>query len=102
MSDTPQDSLSLSTFDGRQGESFAIRAEQPSDLRLELAEVNRLGGDSDTREPFGLIFLGPLDPILSQATYTLEHEQLGAIDLFLVPVGPNKEETAIQYEAVFS
>ena len=43
---------------------------------------------------------GPLDAFLPQATYRLEHEQLGALDLFLVPV--RKEAAGFLYQAVFN
>ncbi len=102
MSDQALSSLTRETFTGRLGESFVVRAEELPDLELELAEANALGGDSDDREPFSLIFLGPLDPVLPQAIYSLEHDVLGKLDLFLVPVGPDKGRTGIQYEAVFS
>jgi len=44
---------------------------------------------------------------MAQGTYRLQHDQLGEIELFLVPVGPNtptepgREPTAMQYEVVF-
>jgi hypothetical protein len=53
------------------------------------------------------VFRGPLEPILPQGIYRLEHEHLGALELFIVPIGPNKNAnsaegpTAMLYEAVF-
>jgi hypothetical protein len=52
------------------------------------------------RTPFSIIFLGPMNPILPQRIYRLEHEGLGAFEIFLVPLGPDKGK--MQYEAVFN
>jgi hypothetical protein len=53
-----------------------------------------------------VLFNGPLEPVLPQGIYRLEHEQFGSVELFLVPVGPQtaspgKAPTAMGYEAVF-
>ena len=72
-------------------------------LDLVLAEVHSLprSPNAPRAEPFSLIFLGPPKPILRQATYTLTHETLGALDIFIVPVGPDPRG-GMQYEAVFN
>ncbi len=102
MNESILSSLTRESFAGRLGESFTVRGDGLPDLELKLAEANALGGDSDDREPFSLIFIGPLEPLLPQAIYSLAHDGLGTLDLFLVPVGPDKKRTGIQYEAVFS
>ena len=51
-------------------------------------------------EPFSLVFLGPIRPVLPQRIYPLSHETLGRLELFLVPIGP--EEGRMRYEAVFN
>jgi hypothetical protein len=48
-----------------------------------------------------LVFCGPATPVLAQATYALAHDELGPMDLFLVPVGMDVEGR-VQYEAVFN
>ena len=61
------------------------------------------GGDAEgkrVRRPFSLIYRGPLTPILPQQIYPVEHPELGTLELFLVPVGP--EGGGMQYEAVFT
>ena len=50
-------------------------------------------------ERFSLYFTGP-DRYLPQHVYRIEHEQMGALDLFLVPVG--KLDNGFRYEAVFN
>ena len=48
-----------------------------------------------------LVFSGPATPVLAQATYALAHDELGPMDLFLVPIGHDVEGN-VQYEAVFN
>jgi len=68
-------------------------------LELRLVEVEARWGKGPKREPFSLHFLGPVDPALPQKIYRLEHEQLGALEIFLVPVGRSAAGT--RYEAAF-
>lgn len=65
------------------------------ELSLRVAEV---GGRSD-RE-FSVILEGPPDPVLPQRIWRLGSEQLGKLDVFIVPVGG--DGTATHYEAVFN
>lgn len=94
--------VQLETFSPFEGEIFNLSSERSESLDLTLRDVRRLGGESDAREPFSLIFLGPAEPILPQGIYTLMHERLGPLDIFLVPVGPDRARSGIRYEAVFS
>ena len=52
------------------------------------------------RRPFSLLFRGPPEPVLPQRLYAMEHETLGTIEIFIVPIGPDKE--GMRYEAVFN
>lgn len=67
--------------------SFGTRAPRPDipDLRT---------------EPFSLVFLGPLTPILPQRTWDLAHAAVGSVAIFLVPLGP--KDGRMRYEAVFN
>jgi hypothetical protein len=69
------------------------------DASLELLEVKE-GNYSPELEHFAILFRGPLAPFLPQRTYRVEHEKLGSLDIFLVPLGPDEE--GMQYEAVFN
>lgn len=51
-------------------------------------------------EPFSLVFLGPLSPVLPQRTWDLAHPALGTVAVFLVPIGP--QGGRMRYEAVFN
>ena len=65
------------------------------DEELRLVQVE-LRGHAAKRPAFSLIFEGGPDPPLAQAIHRLEHETLGVLELFLVPLGPAR------YEAVFA
>jgi len=76
----------------------------PFSVDLRLADVAEHGKGSATfRASFSVVFHGPLAPILPQGIYRLEHDGLGALDLFIVPLGPDQpsEPAAMRYEAVF-
>ena len=55
-------------------------------------------GEQDGLERFTFLHW-PDDLSLPQSTYALEHETLGAVFLFLVPLGPTQ---GYRYEAVFN
>jgi hypothetical protein len=54
----------------------------------------------DIRAPFSLVFEGPVDRIMPQGIYRLEHEQLTPLELFVVPLAP--ENGNARYQAIFS
>jgi len=96
------DQLTKETFEPRRGEVFRLTDEhlpEPLDLTLATVRGNDLRGRAD-REQFSLHFHGPRDPILPQQIYRLENAELGAMDLFLVPVA--RDEDGVTYEAVFT
>jgi hypothetical protein len=92
------DELTADDFLAVKGERFGLTT---AGFNLELAEVTHGAGGSPrgSRAPFSVLFHGPLQPVLPQAIYRLENERLGAIELFIVPIGP--EQGSMRYEAVF-
>jgi len=69
-------------------------------ITLRLASLSA-GRVVDGFEQFSLFFHGPADALLQQGIYILEHDRLGALALFLVPIlGSNRER--IVYEACFN
>jgi ribosomal protein S18 acetylase RimI-like enzyme len=68
-------------------------------LDLELVEVSPLRV-TPQQEIFALVLRGPVDRLLPQQIYALEHATLGACDLFLVPI--RQDPAGIYYEAVFN
>jgi L-ascorbate metabolism protein UlaG (beta-lactamase superfamily) len=82
---------------------FRVRLGEEREAELELDEVKPFPTLTHSRsdvERFSLYFYGPGDIFLQQMTYRLEHEQMGEMDIFLVPVG--QDARGFRYEAVFS
>lgn len=52
------------------------------------------------QEIYSLFFKSPKEYFLPQRTYELEHERLGDVTLFLVPV--EETEDGFRYESVFN
>jgi Domain of unknown function (DUF6916) len=98
--------LTADTFAPAVGHTFRLDAGEAGGLDLELVE-SRLHDpdaperdDSGKRAPFSLLFKGPAQPILEQRIYSLEHESIGALEIFIVPVA--HDEAGTSYEAVFA
>ena len=70
-------------------------------VELELTDV-----EDTSRGPvdaFSLLFRGPSDKEFRQGTYRLDHNTIGPVDLFLVPIlDPQPRDTRICYEAIIS
>ncbi len=101
--------LTIDDFKKRVNQVFKIKldigddAGRPETLELKLVEVSPLGekrAQEEARQPFSVIFRGPGDPVLAQQICALEHVEMALLDLFLVPVGP--EKGSMLYEAVFN
>ena len=91
------ETLNADTFAPRLGDRFAVEADGGGWVELDLVEVEELGAASDGRRaPFSLVFAGAEGPTLPQRIYRVEHDELGSIDLFLVPIAADR------YQAVFS
>ena len=87
--------LSYENFCNRVGETFTVSLEGMPAIELELVEVDEheLKGkrpEHVRQRPFSLLLRGPLDPLLYQAMYRLTHPEMGTLDLFLVPIGPEE------------
>jgi hypothetical protein len=65
-------------------------------FEVQLIEVTEIPREPGGRAPFSLVFQGDPEPTLPQRIYRVEHPQLGALEIFLVPIGPGR------YEAVFT
>jgi uncharacterized protein DUF6916 len=78
---------------------FRMIQEGAAAIEVELIEV-KPGRSTPRQEQFSLLFKAPQDVALQQGMFRLEHDKIGAFDLFLVPV--LKDEQASYYEAVFN
>jgi len=92
-------------FADRTGEQFRLRLPDERSLTLVLSEVTPgpdvggTGPDGAVRRQFSLLFGGPGDPQLSQGIWELDHDEMGALALFLVPIGKDADGT--RYQAAF-
>jgi len=93
------DNLTCQAFSGLLRNTFRVLLPGSPPLPLELTEVTE-HSSSPQVESFSLIFRGPLAPVLPQQIHKVEHDKLGAFDLFLVSIGPDKAGTC--YQAVFN
>ncbi len=94
------DKLRLESFSGRIGEKFRVRLESGDDVDFKLIEASGVAGDETQRPPFSLVFRVPEGAVPQQQMFRLEHAEMGALDLFLVPLGPHKDGP--RCEAVFT
>ena len=95
------ESLNEEKFAAQLHTKFLLHPETERALELELVEVS--GGEQpkvEGVECFSLVFRGPGDLLLPQHTYRMEHGELGAFDLFIVPI--RRDEDGLYYEAVFN
>jgi len=95
--------LQSSDFAPYLNQTFTLRLEGIDPIGLELVLVTEKGTGfrPGVRNPFSLLFLGPVSSqFLAQHMYRLEHPDMGALDIFLVPLG--SEDGRMQYEAIFS
>jgi hypothetical protein len=69
-------------------------------LALELVEVTTAGGGTPGRKSFSLVFRGAQGRPLPQRIYHLEHDTLGSLEIFLVPIRPDARGPLFQ--AVFN
>ena len=88
----------VSIFSEHLGSQFQIAANENRLVAAQLKEAVPLkpigdGTASIGREPFSLVFQVDEQIDLPQRTYTVHHEELGELMLFLVPVGPGKLES---------
>ena len=100
------ESLQSSDFTPLLNQTFRIRTAANELLDVELVEVTEMGsgtagcGNAPERRPFSIVFRGPMDVLIPQNIYEIEHEKLGTISLFMVPIGPDQK--GMRYEAVFA
>ncbi|HEU5063742.1 MAG TPA: hypothetical protein VFT79_11410 [Solirubrobacterales bacterium] len=93
--------LTVETFAPAVGETFTVGGEGGAKVELLLVEAERKdAGPRAPRPPFSLLFHGPAEPLLPQATYRFEHRALGVLEIFIVPLGG--DEHGATYEAFFA
>ena len=78
---------------------FSVRVDANKTVELELTEMTE-SNSVPNYEQFALAFRGPADVYLPQQIYSLVHQRLGTMSIFLVPVG--RDERGFEYEAIFN
>lgn len=83
---------------GQLNTKFAL-TEAAEPFELELIEVTKPTVTA-SQTFFSLFFRGNKNFMLPQGTYSIKHERLGAMGLFIVPTA--LEDDGFKYEAVFN
>lgn len=94
-----EDGFSLERFSRYLNSKFTVKRESASALELELIEARDVGS-TPWLEQFSIVFRGPRDPSLAQATYDVEHDGTGPFQMFIVPI--RQDNNGVYYEAIFN
>jgi len=95
--------LTLPTFTSALNTKFRLQVTPEDTMDVELIEaVDELEGKGAPpgRESFSLMFRGEHPIPLDQRIYSLEHDDMGTFDIFLVPV--KQDDKGIYYQAIFN
>jgi hypothetical protein len=91
--------LTFDTFAQKLNSQFQVEHGAAVALTTELVEASQLPS-SPGYEVFSIIFRGPPDKFLPQGTYRFQHNNIGAFDLFIVPI--RQDQHGFYYEVVFN
>jgi hypothetical protein len=95
--------LTAESFEPHLGTDFAVpsTADDATPVVLRLVEVERYPTQphAPRPDPFSLLFTS--DAVLDQRIHRLDHEAIGSLEIFLVPIGPGADGR-LRYEAVFN
>lgn len=86
------------------GDAFVLRPEGSPALDVVLVEAKTLPPPGPAapptvrRAPYSLLFRADGNAYLPQSMYRVEHESMGRLDLFLVPIGP--DDVGMRFEAI--
>ena len=93
------DIFTLEMFEGLLNTKFQMHYGNSQSAELELVTAMDVGS-SQRQKQFSLVFKGPLEAPIAQGIYRVDHETLGNLDLFLVPI--SRDQGGVCYEAVFN
>ena len=86
-------------FAGQVDSQFRASLDEGPVFEMSLVKLTEIVCN-DVQENFSLLFRSHSDTPPEQGIYRMEHESLGSMDIFLVPV--KKDETGLYFEAVFN
>jgi hypothetical protein len=94
--------LTYEDFEPHVGSDFRVVHAGDTVIDLALLEAIPLksNGGEDDRSPFGLVFQSTFQEAIPQQLFTLQHEAMGKLVIFIVPTGRN--ETGVEYYATFN
>jgi hypothetical protein len=90
------ESLTVDDFAPLLHHRFRLAPGEGPSFEVELTTVTEIPREPGGRAPFSLVFQGGPSPPLPQSIYRVEHDDLGVIEIFLVPIAADR------YEAVFA
>ena len=106
------DSLTLESFFECLNDEFTVNVDNDASVVFKLVEVSPINSSASAegairstelnirRQPFSLLFRGPVGEPLIQRMYLFDHGRLGTIDgLFITPVA--EDDKGVYYEAIF-
>jgi uncharacterized protein DUF6916 len=79
--------------------NFRVHRDKHGPVDLEIVEVTEPSSPPQL-ESFVLVLRGPKTPFLEQRTHHLEHEKLGAFDIFITAIAADAQSTT--YEVIFN
>jgi hypothetical protein len=100
MSNKP---LVFEDFADKLGHTFALDEQGLPAIALSLTEAELLAvrqAKPGARPPFALTFVAEDPRVLPQRIYRLAHDDLGVLEIFLVPIG--KDPQGVSYHATFN
>jgi hypothetical protein len=98
--------LTSKDFDPYLNQSFTVQVDPSTVVEMDLIEVTPHGPEpeaevqTERRRPFSLVFRAWGEAHLPQRMYRVEHDRFGSVEIFLVPIGPDRQ--GMRYEAVFN
>ena len=96
------DDMTRELFEPYLDATFEVSPEEGAAFQARLIDVSPMGETVGPtgRRAFSVVLRGPANDAPEQGMYGVEHEVLGRVDLFMVPIGPDDE--GMKYEAVFT
>ncbi len=90
---------SMKDFAASLNSEFRVARSSGDAMSMRLVKLDE-SGSNDVQETFSLQFLANGNAEPKQGLYSLTHDLLGELDIFLVPVA--RDENGLYFEAVFN
>ena len=92
------DPLRHETFEGQEGSIFTVHVNESESLDIELIEIALR--EFPGQYAFSILFKGPQEVYFEQGQYSVVHDQLGEMSLFLVPIMNSSAQPGMLYEYI--